>query len=126
MKFGTLMIINAVISLAFGLSFVLVPGQSLHMYGVTADAPLELVARLLGSAFLGYGVMTWSARSATASEVRRPVLLSIFVGDGVGFFVALIAQLGGVVNAMGWSTVVIYLLLALGCGYFLFLKSSDS
>ena len=40
----------------------------------------------------------------------------------IGFIVALIGQLGAVVNNLGWSTVVIYLFLAVGFGYFHFKK----
>jgi len=39
-----------------------------------------------------------------------------------GFVVALINQLSGLVNALGWSTVALYLLFALGYGYFQFKK----
>jgi hypothetical protein len=37
-----------------------------------------------------------------------------------GFVIALIAQIGGAVNALGWLTVAIYLLLAIAFGYFVF------
>jgi hypothetical protein len=47
------------------------------------------------------------------------------VSDGIGFVVGLIAQLRNVVNQVGWSTVVIYLLLALGFGYFQFKKPAS-
>jgi len=36
------------------------------------------------------------------------------------------AQLKGVVNSLGWSTVAIYLLLALGFAYFHFAKPSEA
>jgi hypothetical protein len=65
-------------------------------------------------------VLTWSVRNAPDSEARRAILLALLVGDAVGFIVALIGQLGGVVNALGWLTVVIYLLLAIGFAYFRF------
>jgi hypothetical protein len=38
----------------------------------------------------------------------------------VGCAVALLAQIDGVVNALGWSTVAIYFWLAVGFGYFAF------
>jgi hypothetical protein len=126
MKLSTLMIINAVIALVFGIAFVLAPGQAMQLYGVTAEAPLELVAQLLGAAFISFGVLTWSARNIAESEVRRAIILALFIGDGIGFLVSFIRQIGGVVNALGWSTVAIYLLLALGWGYFRFLKSNGS
>jgi hypothetical protein len=50
----------------------------------------------------------------------------MFIGDAIGFVVALIAQLGGVENELGWSTVAIYLLLAVGFGYFRFAKRADA
>ena len=36
------------------------------------------------------------------------------------------AQLKGVVNSLGWSTVAIYLLLAIGFAYFQFTKPSEA
>jgi len=49
-----------------------------------------------------------------------------FKSDGVAFVLALMAQLKGVVNSLGWSTVAIYLLLALGFAYFHFAKPSEA
>ena len=64
------------------------------------------------------------ARNAEASQARKAIVLALSIGYGIGFIVALIGQLGGVVNTLGWLTVAIYLLLALGFGYFQFTKSS--
>ncbi len=122
MKIRTLMIVNAIVAGLFGIGFVLVPGQVLSQYGITTDAAFVLVGQLLGAAFIGFAVLTWAARNSTDSEARRAILLALFVGDAIGFIVALIAQLGGIVNALGWSTVAIYLLLAIGWGYFRFTK----
>lgn len=44
------------------------------------------------------------------------------VGDVIGFVVILIGQLGGIANAIGWSSVAIYLLLALGFASIQFLQ----
>jgi hypothetical protein len=122
MNLSLLMTINTVVAAIFGIAFVIAPGQAVSLYGVTADAPLRYTAQLFGSALLGFAVLTWMARKATASDARNAIVLALFVADGLGFVLALIGQLGGVVNSMGWSTVVIYLLLALGFGYFQFLK----
>lgn len=120
MKVNTLMIVNAVVAVLFGLGFVLSPGGVVGLYTTETGATLEFLAQLLGGAFLGIGVITWAARNAPDSEARRAILLGLFVGNAVGCVLALIAQVGGVVNALGWSTVVIYLLLAVGFGYFRF------
>lgn len=125
MKLNTLMIINAILAAVFGIVFVLIPAQTVSLYGTAADAPLKYTIQLLGAAFIGFAVLTWSARNATDSEARKAVVLALFVGNCVGFIIALIGQIGNVVNVLGWSTVAIYLLLALGFGYFQFVKPAS-
>jgi len=126
MKLRALMVVNAIVAGLFGIAFVIIPGQSLSQYGFTADPVLELMFQLLGAAFIGFGVLTWAARNATDSEACRAILLALFVGDLIGFVITLIAQLSGIVNSLGWSSVAIYLLLALGWGYFRFLKPAEA
>jgi hypothetical protein len=118
MRLNALMLVNAVVATVFGIAFVIVPGQVVSLYGVTGDAPLRYVGQLFGSALLALAVVTWLARNATDSDAGRAIVLGLAIGNTVGFVVALLGQLGRVVNALGWSTVVIYLLLALGFGYF--------
>ena len=64
MKLGTFMAIAAVIAFIFGLSFILVPSQLLSMYGETLGITGQWVARYLGSAFIGIGVVNWFTRNA--------------------------------------------------------------
>ena len=125
MKLSTLMVINAVISAVFGIAFVLIPWQVLSLYGVQPNPALNYVGQLFGVSLVTFAVLTWSARNADASDARKAIILAFVIGDGIGCIIALIAQLGGVVNAFGWSTVAIYLFLALGFGYFQFAKSSS-
>jgi uncharacterized membrane protein YfcA len=119
MKLNTLMVVNALVAGVFGVGFIVVPGQVTSAYGPEITPQLEYVTRLFGAALLAFAVLTWTARNATDSDTRRAILLALFVGDGVGFIVSLMSQLSGVMNALGWTTVLIYLLLALGFGYFL-------
>jgi hypothetical protein len=118
MKLNAMMMVNAVIAAVFGIAFVIVPGQLVSLYGVTADAPFRYVGQLFGSALVALAIVTWQARNAADSDARRAIVLGLAIGNTVGFVVALIGQLGAVVNALGWSTVVIYVLLALGFWYF--------
>jgi hypothetical protein len=122
MKLKTLLIINAVIAAVFGIAFVLVPSQVGSLYGVEATAALDYMGRLFGAALIGYAVLSWSARNANESTARTAIVLALLIGNGVGFVVALIGQINQVPNALGWSTVVVYLLLALGFAYFQFVK----
>ena len=125
MKLANLFVVNAVIAGLFGLALVLVPGQFLAQYGLAIDAGFGLVAQLFGAALIGYALLTWGARTAGDSEARRAIVFALFIADGVGFVVALMAQLKGLVNAVGWSTVAIYLLLTIGFAYFHFAKTSE-
>jgi hypothetical protein len=115
-----------VIACLFGLGFVFAPAKVLAQYGLTVDAGFGLVAQLFGAALLGYAILTWSARKAGDSDARRAIVLALFVSNAVGFVLALMAQLKGLVNTLGWSTVAIYLVLALGFAYFQFTKPSES
>ncbi|MFC1825547.1 hypothetical protein ACFL9T_22780 [Thermodesulfobacteriota bacterium] len=126
MKLSTLMVINTFVAGLFGIAFVLVPGTLLSLYGVTLSQGGLVVARLFGAALVGFGLLTFLAMKAEESEARRAIIFALFLGDVVGFIVALQGQLSGAINALGWSTVVIYLLLALGFGYFQFVKASTS
>ena len=126
MKLKTLMTINAIVAIVFGVTFVIVPAQVYSLYDITPDEQLIYMGQLFGAALIGFALLTWMARNATDSDARRAIVLALFISNGIGFIVALIAQLSNVVNAFGWSTVAIYLLLALGFGYFQFFKPASS
>lgn len=125
MKLRNLFAVNAVIAGLFGLAFIFAPAQLLAQYGLTVDAGFALVAQLFGAALIGYSIITWLARASGDSEARRAIVLALFISDGVAFVLALMAQLRGLVNPLGWSTVAIYLLLALGFAYFQFSKPAE-
>jgi len=125
MKLSTLMAINTVIATIFGIAFVLIPWQVLSLYGIQPEPAINFVGQLFGAALITFAVLTWSARNAGESEARKAIVIAMFIGDTIGFIVALIAQVNNVVNELGWSTVVIYLLLGLGFAYFYFSKKSS-
>ena len=124
MKLSTMFVIYAAISAIFGLAFVFVPETSLALYGIMLGPGGILIARLFGAALLEFALLSWLARNAGDSEARKAIILAVVIGEAVGFIVALLGQLSGEVNALGWSTVAVYLLLALGFGYFQFMKPS--
>ena len=128
MKLKTLMIINAIVAIVFGVIFVFIPAQVYSLYGHGAGETMDILnymGQLFGAALIGIGLVTWTARNSSDSDARQAIVFALFVADGIGFVVALIGQINNVVNLLGWSTVVIYLLLALGFGYFQFLKPNS-
>lgn len=126
MKFNTFLAISAFFAALYGLGFLLIPAQTLGFYGITLDINGQFVARYLGSAFLGIAVLTWLARSLTSKEALKPIILGDFVIALTGLVVAVWDAFAGSGNALSWATVVIYLFLTLGFGYFQFLASPSS
>lgn len=114
-----LMVVNAIIATLFGIAFVLLPNWVVSLYGVIASPQLLYVGQLFGAALIGFGILTWLARNTPLADAREVIIPALFIAHGIGFVIALIGQIRWVVNALGWSTVAIYLLLFLGFGYFL-------
>jgi hypothetical protein len=125
MRISYLFVVAAIVALLFGLGFTLLTEQVLSIYGVTTDAAGVLAYRLFGTTLIGFGVLQWLARNLGESEARRAIVVSLFVVDAIGFVVVLLAQFAGIVNGLGWINVAIFLLLALGYGYFLMSGSAQ-
>lgn len=114
MRPNTVFLTAGILALAFGLSFLLFPATMLPLYGAPTDAPTVLMSRFFGVALLHVGLLLYLMRDVRDTASQRAMALAGVVGSIAGVAVALIGVLGGVVNALGWSTVVIYALLLLG------------
>ena len=126
MKLSTLLVVAAVIGAVFGIAFVVASAPLLSIYGITLDKAGTLVAQLFGGALIALAVINWFARNVTDPEARQAVIFGNLAGDVVGFVVILLGQLAGIANALGWSSVAIYLLLALGFAYVQFMQPRTS
>jgi hypothetical protein len=124
MKLSSFLVLNAVIALVYGIGAVLVPGTVLTMYGMTPNPGMLLIGQFFGVALIGIGLVTWLARNVVDSAAQRAIILGLLISDVVGVIVALLGTLSGVMNAVGWSSVLIYLVLTLGYAYFQFMKPS--
>ncbi len=117
MKLSMVFTIAAVVSLIFGLADLLAPAQLNAMYGVELSPNTTFLARLFGVSLIGYGVLAWLVRNAPPSESRSAIVTAFFVSLGLGFLVSLWGQLTAEFSPLGWSTVVLYFLLAAGFAY---------
>jgi hypothetical protein len=124
MKLSTFLSIVGVVAILFGISFVAAPAEVLAQYGITADRSVAIMSRFFGGALINIGLIAWFARFIVDAVGRRSIVLAGLIGDVIGFFVALQGQLNGDVNALGWSTVIIYGLFAVGFAYFQFAPKS--
>jgi len=123
MKLSSFLVVKAIISLAFGIGFVAIPVAVWSIYGVTLDPVGILMTRFFAACLIGIGLICWFSRNADSNTLKG-ITLSLFIADTIGFIVALSGQLSGNMNTLGWIVVAIWLLLALGLGYFRFLKPS--
>jgi NAD/NADP transhydrogenase beta subunit len=127
MKFSTLMILYAVVTVVYGVLAVLIPGQVLQLYSDEVLTPgYKYIFQLAGAAWIALAVLAWSVRGLAESEMRRAILLALLIGEVLTFLLALRAQLANIPNALGWSTVALGLLFVLGLGYFRFIKPRSS
>jgi hypothetical protein len=122
MKLKTLLLINTVVAAVFGLALVIVPGTVTATYGITADAAMRYMSQLYGASLLGVATLCWYATDAPESEARTGIIRGLFLFNAVSLFVSLVAQFSGVMNAVNWSAVAIYLLFTLGWAYFVWVK----
>jgi hypothetical protein len=116
--------VTAIVGLIFGVAFLVAAGPLVGMYNVQLNDGGVFVGRLFGVALIGLGLIAWFGRDLRDTQAVRAIILTELVANGLGFLVALWGQLTGVggVNALGWSTVLIYLLLAAGAAYFQFMR----
>ena len=126
MKLKTLFIFQALVSLINGGMLVIATAFYISFFGFT-DPTQEtiLMSRLLGAALLGYCVTAWLARDSGESIGQKAIVSGLFFGNAVGLIGSIIGQLAGIPNMMGWSIVGLYLILALGFGFFLFFSPTE-
>lgn len=124
MTYRNVLTVAAILSFLFGLGFMLMPGQLVTFYGVEVNDTGRYIAQLYGATLFGFGLLNWFAREFGDGSVQRAVLTANALTAALGFIFSLLAQFGGVpgANALGWSTVLLYLLLALGFGYLRFMR----
>ena len=128
MTFKLVCIINSVLAFGFGIAFVIAAEPTMAMYAIEGAPGMTpgglLTANLLGAAFIGLGVVSFQARDAADSVARRAIALGFVVGNVIGAGMTILGITSGAVNALGWSTVAIYALLAAGFGITGLAKSS--
>ncbi|HUV91732.1 MAG TPA: hypothetical protein VMV80_01470 [Anaerolineales bacterium] len=122
MKLKSLFVFNAITAIIFGVGSVLAPQMIVSLFGATLNPAGMLMMRYGGAWLIGIGLLAWFVRNAVDSEARRAIVLAFLICYSIAFIVALISQLAAVLNAFGWGTVALNLLLALGYGYFQFAK----
>jgi hypothetical protein len=119
MTFRTLLIIKAVVCLAFGVYLLAAPASLLGLLGASLSGAGLFTAREYGAAMIGTLLLAWFAKDVQARDARGAILLDLLVYDGIGVIITLAVVLAGVLNALGWSIVAVYVFFTVGAGYLL-------
>lgn len=122
MNLKLMMSIKSVVCWIFGLAFIVVPGPLMNFYGVALSDGGLLMVRLLGAAFVLLALWLGLARETHDQEAMNAVAISVTVGDVLGAVILAVGILTGTGNALLWTAVILYLLLAIGFGYVWFAK----
>jgi hypothetical protein len=117
MKLKHILIITALVALIFGIAFLVAPVWTMELFDIVLDDGGILMTRLVAAFFLGFAVLNWMGRNYAVADDVRPIIVSNFLTDVVGFVVTLYYQLNGVGNNWGWVPIVLFLVLALAYGY---------
>ena len=121
MKLSVFLAIGSIIGLLYGLAFLLAPESVLAAYGMRWNPAAILGYRYFGVALLTIAVLAWLIRYSTDWTALRSLLVGYAVGNAPGVLVSVWGTLDGIMNGMGWSAVLIFLLLLCGDLYYLWL-----
>jgi hypothetical protein len=119
MTFRWLLIVKSVVSVFFGLILLGVPGFLLKLMGTELGSGGVYMAREYGAALMGIFLLTWLAKNITATDARKAILIQVLVYDAIGMIVTSHVVLTGVLNALGWGIVGVYLFFTAASGYLL-------
>ena len=119
MSFKNLMVIKALVCLAFGILLLSIPDRLLSIFGATLSDGGMFTAREYGAALFGNLFLCWFAKNAGESDARKAIIIALFVYDLIGFVVTTITVIAGILNPLGWFIVLVYLFFTIGFGYFL-------
>jgi len=121
MRFHTLLTAAGTVSVIFGLGFLFAPAAVLHQYGVVTDPGGLIMSQFFGAGLVQLGLTYFFVRGLREAMVPRLALAGC-VGELVGLWIAVRAQVAGTVNLLGWLSVAIYGLFALAFARFAFAR----
>jgi hypothetical protein len=108
--------ILSVLTIIYGVGFLLFPGPTLAIYGSAQDPHALLMAQFFGAALLTLATITWFAREFESMAAQK-ILVSSMVANFLFVVLNILGMVEGLTNAAGWSSVVLSILLFVGALY---------
>ena len=126
MNYRMMFLINALIAVAFGVGFLILPSRVLNQFDVDDYASTRMVAQFFGTAMLALGLLLWFAKDVSEAGTQKGMGIALLVGAVGGLLVTFLGTTSRVMRSSGWLVMLIYLLLGLGYAYLVFLKRESS
>ena len=114
-------IISAIIIFLSGLVSILSPQLMFDAWGTASNQAGLIITQLAGALEVGFGVILWISRNEEVSNARKAIALGGFITYSL-FFIIMLFNISSELSATVWANIAVYLLLALGFGFFTFLK----
>lgn len=122
MSYKLMFMVTAIVALAFGVGYFVVPVAVLNFFGTTDNyVSTQVVARFFGSALFTLGLVLWFAKDITDAAVQKNFGYALLVGNVIGLILAIYGSMS-VIRAYSWIPILVYVVLALGYAFMLFLK----
>jgi hypothetical protein len=126
MKLRTLFALDAVVSILLALGFLLRPEITLKFFGLSSGRTEVLLAQVLGAALVGFSALAWFGRDAAEPQQLRAAMVALLSFSAIGFVVVLLGIMAQATRAgSAWLLVALFLLSAVGYGYFQFTGASE-
>ncbi len=119
MNLRAFLILTAVLAIAYALGFLIVPKFVTGVYGVSGEPAVILGYRFFGAALLAIGLIFWLAKDCEDRTAIRALLVGAAGSNAAGTAVSIWGSATGIMNALGWTVVLIYVVLLAGSIYFL-------
>jgi len=138
MKSKWFLLVKAAIAIVVAFFLLFFPRPFLNLFlkwGIPSGAGLASCSMLwdvikvgfgyFGAMMVGIAIICYFASSATASALRKKVILGLAVGDSIGFILTLIPMWNGLLGYSGYILILLWLVLALFLFYFFFTEKTD-
>jgi hypothetical protein len=112
----------AILYLILGVGHVVAPAAFMSGLGVMLTPSADLLARVIGSAAVGFAFVNWGCRNAAPSPFFSAVVLGNLAEKIIQVVLILYAINAGIFNATGWAMLALQALLGAGFAYFLFTR----
>src|SRR5262245_55748568 len=120
MNLTNLFRLHAILAAVYAVGLIVVPQRLIGLLTALPLNPLVIdVARLFGAALVLVAYIAWRASRLTDRDSRRMIAFGLFGYTILGMIIAILGQISGTWDALGWSTVISHLIFVFGYGYFL-------